>query len=259
MEEVVRICKEKHVSLILTLIDPELPLLAAYKEKFEQAGVHVMVSDKELIDSTLDKYEFYNTFKEELPVVWTTNSKNILMRAIANDKIAFPIIAKPKGGSGSVGQQTIVTEEELNCFVPKEGYIYQPYSKAKEYGVDMYFNMYTGVLEQYFIKEKIGMRSGETDKAVSVHNEAIKDIVLSLSRRGFRGTIDMDIFLGFDGKYYVNEINPRFGGGYPHAYHCGMNFVKNAVNETAGVQEEREMDDYDDGVVMMKYNNYYYM
>ena len=103
------------------------------------------------------------------------------------------------------------------------------------------------------------MRSGETDKAVSVHNEAIKEIVMRLDGIGFRGTIDMDVFLDFDGKYYVNEINPRFGGGYPHAYHCGMNFIKNIVMNIQHEELKMPMDDYSDGIMMIKYNNYHFI
>ena len=39
---------------------------------------------------------------------------------------------------------------------------------------------------------------------------------------GFKGIIDIDLFQ-VNGEYYISEVNPRFGGGYSHAYECGIN------------------------------------
>lgn len=37
------------------------------------------------------------------------------------------------------------------------------------------------------------------------------------------GNLDVDVFEK-DGKYYVLELNPRFGGGFPFSYEAGVNF-----------------------------------
>ena len=259
MEDVLSICKKMNVDCVLSLIDPELPLLTLYKTRFEEAGIKVMISDSDLVKATFDKMCFYNYFSKYLPVVWTTDNKGVLLEALENGKIDFPIFAKPRRGSGSAGLTNIINIDELNKFNPRDEYIYQPFSKKNEYGVDMYFDMESGRLIQYFIKEKIAMRSGETDKSISMHNDSIKEIVMKLDGKGFRGTVDMDVFLGFDGKYYVNEINPRFGGGYPHAYRCGMNYIKNLMDNLQGTSLTCALDDYEDGIMMMKYNNYHFV
>ena len=45
--------------------------------------------------------------------------------------------------------------------------------------------------------------------------------------------IDIDIF-DVDGQYYISEVNPRFGGGYPHAYESGCNHMKLILNNLSG-------------------------
>ena len=55
--------------------------------------------------------------------------------------------------------------------------------------------------------------------------EVIEKTVSALS---LAGPIDMDIFR-IDGKYYISEINPRFGGGYPHAWHCNEMCIRDRV------------------------------
>lgn len=70
---------------------------------------------------------------------------------------------------------------------------------------------------------------------------------------GFRGMIDIDIFEK-NGTYYISEVNPRFGGGYPHAYACGVNMPRQVLENLAGRQNPVSIGEYRESVCMMKYN-----
>ena len=70
---------------------------------------------------------------------------------------------------------------------------------------------------------------------------------------GWRWQIDIDIF-DIDGEYYISEVNPRFGGGYPHAYECGCDHMTMILNNLAGIKNDRRVGEYEEGVYMMKYN-----
>ena len=50
------------------------------------------------------------------------------------------------------------------------------------------------------------------------------------------------------------EINPRFGGGYPHAYESGCNHMDLIFNNLDGMTNTKSIGAYDDGIYMMKYN-----
>ena len=67
------------------------------------------------------------------------------------------------------------------------------------------------------------------------------------------GQIDIDIF-DVNGKYYISEVNPRFGGGYPHAYECGCDHMTLILNNLNGVINKKNIGKYGEGVYMMKYN-----
>ena len=77
---------------------------------------------------------------------------------------------------------------------------------------------------------------------------------MKLEDLDFSGPIDMDVFEGFDGKYYVNEINPRFGGGYPHAYNCDVKFIEKILQNLNGKENTKELGNYTLDIIMMKYN-----
>ena len=98
------------------------------------------------------------------------------------------------------------------------------------------------------------MRAGETDKAVSFKDETLLSLIKHFSEEsGFRGQIDIDIF-DVKGTYYISEVNPRFGGGYPHAYECGVDHMKLITNNLAGLPNTPSIGAYEENVVMMKYN-----
>ena len=98
------------------------------------------------------------------------------------------------------------------------------------------------------------MRAGETDKSVSVKNEDLFDMIRAFVEEcGFRGMIDIDLF-EIDGKFYLSEVNPRFGGGYPHAYACGVNMPAAVIRNLAGQENEAAVGIYEENICMMKYN-----
>ena len=99
------------------------------------------------------------------------------------------------------------------------------------------------------------MRAGETDKAVSFKDEKLFEIIRKfVSEAGYRGQIDIDIF-DIDGEYYISEVNPRFGGGYPHAYESGADHMKMIVNNLEAKPNRSIVgENYEVGTYMMKYN-----
>ena len=128
------------------------------------------------------------------------------------------------------------------------------YLNGQEIGADCYIDMISGEVVSIFTKKKLVMRAGETDKAVSFKDEKLFDIIKKFCKEfGFSGQIDIDIF-DIDGEYYISEVNPRFGGGYPHAYECGANHMKLIVNNLKGIKNEVNIGAYEDGIYMMKYN-----
>lgn len=256
---ILKICEQKNINFLLSLIDTELTIIAENREKFEKIGVRVIGPSHEAATLCLNKKEIFRFLtKHNISTQKSYFSLEEFNIAYQKKEIGFPVFIKPVTGSASIGIQKIESLEELEFIfkITDVELMIQENMDGKEYGVDCYIDINTGKLTDIFIKEKLKMRAGETDKAVSVKNDEIVELVKKFMDKveGLFGPIDIDIFEK-DGNYYLSEVNPRFGGGYPHAYECGINFPANIIQNLNGITPHKMMLDYPVDVYMMKFND----
>ncbi len=147
------------------------------------------------------------------------------------------------------------SKEEIELLFSRyDNLMIQEFMDGTEYGVDVYIDMISNEPISIFIKEKVKMRAGETDKSLSIKDNRLFDLILEFVKKaGFKGIIDIDVFK-VNGEYYISEVNPRFGGGYPHAQESGVNVPKMIINNLSGKMNENRLGDYKEGIYMMKFN-----
>ena len=250
------ICKKEKIDAVLTLIDPELSLLSANKEKFEALGVTVIGSSYELCEMSLDKMQMYRWLTAHgYTCARSYDDKAAFEADRAKGLIDFPVFVKPIRGSASIAISKVEDEATLTLLWSRsKGLMIQEYLAGQEIGADVYVDMISHEVVSAFTKKKLVMRAGETDKAVSFKDEALFDLIKRFAVEcGFNAQIDIDVF-EVGGKYYISEVNPRFGGGYPHAYECGCDHMTLIRNNLAGIANQPSIGQYEDGVYMMKYN-----
>ena len=258
IQKVLYICKKHEIQAIVSLLDPELEILANYRDSFEKYNIQLILSSTDMIEMSFDKQKTYDYLSNlEIPVVPTFSKKSSFIQRVMKKEFSFPAVVKPSKGSASLGLYIAENESELNnIFSDGKGLIIQPFYKNKEFGIDVYVDFNSGELVDMFIKEKLIMRSGETDKSISIKNDKIESLILDLIHKtNFKGPIDIDCF-EFEGEYYISEINPRFGGGYPHAYELDCNFMNYILNNLKGkTNRSYKGFTYNNGVIMMKYDD----
>lgn len=254
------ISKKHNIDGIISLIDPELGVLAEHRVKFEEIGVKLILSPREAIEFSFDKLKTFKYLKEkEIPTVPTYKDLEKVLTLVKKGQLTYPLIVKPAKGSASLGIYLVENDNELiESFSKSDDQIIQPYYKDKEFGIDVYVDMLSGELIDMFIKEKIRMRAGETDKSISVHNEGIEKLIKDfVHKTDFLGPIDIDCF-EYNNRYYISEINPRFGGGYPHAYELGCNFMSYIVKNLENKENiPYKALNYEENKVMLKYDRTY--
>lgn len=248
------ICKRYRVDAIISLNDLELPILAENKAVFEAAGVKLIVSDPEVIDICFDKYktaQWIESIGLSAPKTYVRleEAKN----ALALGNLSFPLFLKPRWGSGSIGLETVDDMEELDIYyslllkkikrtilatasVGDEYIMIQEKLTGDEFGLDV-MNDLQGNNVGVSVKQKLAMRAGETDKAVTVDLPEVHKMGELIGRNlKHIGNLDVDIMQRADGEYCVLELNPRFGGGYPFSYEAGVNMPKAIIEWLKGNQ-----------------------
>ena len=170
-------------------------------------------------------------------------------------KVSFPVFVKPYRGSASINISKVYDKETIEyLFAHHSGLMIQEFLDGQEIGADVYIDLISNEVVSIFTKKKLLMRAGETDKAVSFKDPELFALIEKFVKEaGYRGQIDIDIF-EINGEYYISEVNPRFGGGYPHAYESGCDHMRLILNNLSGVVNEKNIGAYEEGIYMMKYN-----
>lgn len=256
LEHILEICKKEQIDGVFSLIDPELSMLAKEKDRFLEIGTVPVISPYDLVETCFDKYKMYQMLcRMQIPTGKCFVEKEAFYEAVEKGEISYPVFMKPVKGSASININKVNSKEEVDLlFTLYDDLMIQEYMDGQEYGADVYIDMLSGKCTSIFVKKKVKMRAGETDKSVSFKDEKLFAMLRDFVERcGFRGMIDIDIF-EIGGTYYISEVNPRFGGGYPHAYACGVNMPKQMLENLAGRENEVTIGNYLEYICMMKYN-----
>lgn len=256
LDVVLDICKKEKISGVLSLIDPELSLLAENKDKFEALGTTVIGSSYALCEMSLDKFQMYSWLQTHgYKCAKSYMDKETFFADVDAGVITYPVFVKPARGSASISISKVYDRETVELlFAHEDGLMIQQFLNGQEIGADVYIDMVSHEVVSIFTKKKLKMRAGETDKAVSFKDEKLFALIEKFVKEaGYNGQIDIDIF-DVNGEYYISEVNPRFGGGYPHAFESGADHMKLIVNNLEGKANECMIVQYENGTYMMKYN-----
>lgn len=255
IDHIMELCKKEQVKGILTLIDPEISLIAEHAADFASIGVTVLTSSPEAVECSFNKLEMYRFCKENrISAVASFASLEEAESALESGSVSFPLFVKPVCGSCSKQAQRVDDLETLRFLCRQDtSLMIQEFMEGTEIGADVYVDGISGKAVSIFTKKKILMRAGETDKSVSFTDDKLFAFLKHFAElRGYRYQIDVDLFER-NGTYYISEVNPRFGGGYPHAYECGCDFTALIVNNLEGRANEESIGAYPQDVCMMKY------
>jgi len=239
---VLDLCKTNGISLLVSLNDLELPILAPARHRFQDIGTIPVVSSPEVIDIAFDKWRtarFLETCGLQTCLTYLT--LNDVREALTSGDLTFPLIVKPRWGTASISVEKVENEKELELtfelthhrlsktFLAEisasdqaRSVMVQECLSGQEYGLDV-VNDLEGGTAAVFVKQKLAMRAGETDRAITVHNEALERVGWKIGHAlKHIGNLDCDVFLTEQGPR-VLELNPRFGGGYPFTHEAGAN------------------------------------
>ncbi|MFB3880270.1 MAG: ATP-grasp domain-containing protein [Armatimonadota bacterium] len=265
---VLELCGRERIELVVPTIDTELPAYADHREQFAAAGVAVAVSGPETVSIAADKVLTHSWLSAHgFPTVRQATPEEVLARP---GEWRFPLIAKPRGGSAGLGVVCARSPEALQvAAAERDDLVVQEIAPGREHTVNLYVDR-TGRCLCAVPHLRMEVRSGEVSKAMTVKDRgliaAAKRLAETLPEA--RGPLNFQCFVDEapsprtyresqgegDPRIRIIEINPRFGGGYPLTHAAGANCTRWLLQETAGLPVDEPYEDWQDGLVMLRYD-----
>ncbi len=109
---IAEICRREKIDLVFPLVDPDIPVLAHYREMIENSGARVVIIPEQFANITADKWQTYKFFKGiniPTPCSW-------LPEDIGSCTLTFPVFIKPRFGSAAKFTFKVNNESELKFF-----------------------------------------------------------------------------------------------------------------------------------------------
>lgn len=200
-----------------------------------------------------DKYLTYQfALQNGLGTPFVCLSVEEAIAKIDSKTIKWPLLVKPRKGSASINITCCSDRLQLEAAVESTpDPMIQEHVEGTEFGYDLFGDADFRPIS-VFCKKKLGMRAGETDKAISTSDSRLigfgKKLLGSIK---LLGPADVDVIVASDGPKLL-EINPRFGGGYPCSHLAGADFCGKIVLLGRRQPLTPELDSCPEGVCMLK-------
>ena len=152
IDRILDICMREKIDATLSLIDPELSLLAKNEKRFNEIGVKVIGSSYELCEMSMDKMQMYEWLKGHgysCAKSWV--KKEEFYKAIDSNEVSYPVFVKPYRGSASINICTAYNKETVDLLLSQESdLMIQEFLHGQEIGADVYIDMISGEVVSIF-------------------------------------------------------------------------------------------------------------
>lgn len=259
LTEVHDICEREQISLIVPTIDPELSVYASAREEFANSGVQIAVSSPEAVAICGDKILTHKWLVDQgLPVPRQATPDEILENRFG---WKLPLIVKPVQGSASNGIVPVRSFSELELIARgNSSLLVQELIQGDEYTVNVFVDR-----QQRCVcavpHRRIETRHGEVSKGLTVKNRALMEMARLLVEAlpGAFGALNIQCFVTPERELKIIEVNARFGGGYPLTHRAGATVSTWLLQECAGLRLLAAFDDWQDGLMMLRYDEAVYV
>jgi carbamoyl-phosphate synthase large subunit len=251
-------CIRRRIELVVPTIDTELPVYAAASPQFREAGVTIAISAPPAVHICCDKVATHSWLAANgFPTV-----RQACIQAALEDPVRWPLplIAKPIGGSASVGVWRVDSRHQLELIAQaRSDNIVQEIATGREFTINVYVNR-EGQCICGVPHWRMEVRAGEVSKGITVKHRGLIELACEVATKlpGAYGPLNIQCFMDDAGKIKIIEMNARFGGGYPLAHRAGARFTDWLLDE----QEGRHLSYFDgwaDDLAMLRYDDAIYL
>lgn len=246
--EMVRLAGHFGIDCIVPTIDTELATFALHRGQFRAAGTDVLVSSPDVITLASDKWKLFEWLtRAGFPTVRTFE-----LTGFEPADLTGAVVAKPRGGSSSIGVIRAGSASDLPTDGLTDDYIIQERAQGVEITVDFAVSR-SGRFLGAVPRRRLEVRAGEVSKGVTLHLPVVEQLVRDFAAAlpGPYGVLNLQVFYEPASRSVsIIELNARVGGGYPLTHEAGADFFTQLA--TGGDAEQFH---WRENLVMLRYDD----
>lgn len=250
VERLLDLCLRHDVRVLVPHLDIDLDRLGPELGKFEAVGTTVVCPPADLVDLCRDKRRFDAFARQEGLACPRSFSAESL-----RDEL-FPLFAKPRLGTGSVGARVCRSLAEAGAALQQSlDLVFQELVVGMEATIDAYISR-TGRCTVRVPRIRDRVTDGEAVQTTTVRSPALAALadrtVAALARRGLRGPLNVQMFTA--SEPILIEVNTRLGSGSVLGNMAtGGRYFASILQEACGMTCQGEPDDYQEGLQLYRY------
>jgi carbamoyl-phosphate synthase large subunit len=244
------LCRRHGVGAVLPLTDLDIEVLA---EARAEKRLPALVPAPEVARATYDKYETHLLLERlSLP------SPPTVLAAADLDALAYPVMVKPRRGSGARSIHIARDAAQARFFVDyiAEPVMIQRAMGGPELSIDCLGDL-DGRCLNAIPRTMLESRGGESIKGTVVFDEEL----IELGRRTMEalsvtGPATIQVFRDPEIGLGITDVNTRFGGAFPAPVFAalpGQSYPELILRMAAGEPVEPHVGDFNDGMTFTRY------
>jgi carbamoyl-phosphate synthase large subunit len=223
-------CIAMRIDVLIPTVDSELRPLGQARADFARAGVELLLAPDQALDVTLDKLALAERCAGTVRVPRTERLDQVTDFA----SWTYPVIIKPRTGSGSRGISLVESSADLAGLDPSADILVQEYLPGEEYSVDVLADVDGHVVASVpRVRERV-------DSGVSVAGRTLHDGELermgaaTAAAAGLTYIANVQFRRDRAGRPALLEVNPRVPGTLPLTVASGVDMPRMALDSLRG-------------------------
>jgi carbamoyl-phosphate synthase large subunit len=223
-------CVAMGVDVLIPTCDAELPPLGRARAEFRQAGIELLLAPDQALEVCLDKLALAERCAGRVPVPRTER----LDRVTDPRSWTYPVMVKPRRGSGSRGISVAASGEDLARLEPSAGFLVQEYLPGTEYSIDVLADV-TGHVVASVPRVRERVDSGVSVAGRTLHDRELEELGAAVATvTGLTYVANVQFRRDAAGRPALLEVNPRFPGTMPLTVASGVDMPLMALDSMRG-------------------------
>jgi|SRR5665213_509973 len=223
-------CRRHRINVLVPTVDAELEPIAAALDRFEAIGVQVLGAPADVLSLTLDKFELARKCVDVVRVPRTE-----LVTETDPMMWEYPVIVKPRRGSGSRGVKIIESADDFSARGWHEDAMIQEFLPGEEYSIDVLATT-DGVPLAAVPRMRVRVDSGIAVAGRTLNDPELEQFafaVVACLRLPYISNVQ--VRRDREGHPALLEVNPRVPGSLALTIAAGVDMVCYALNELRGL------------------------